>query len=85
MSPSFECEDCDTKFIHQETTHGVIDSKRLSELDTKDYYDFYDFNENCHEKIDSSEEVIAKPDHEYVVGVIVIAAFLALSCSKSQK
>ena len=60
---------------HQETTQGVIDSKRLSELDTKDYYDFYGFNEDRHEKIDSSEEVI----------VIVIAAFLALSCRKSQK
>ena len=53
--------------------------------DTKDYYDFYGFNEDPHEKIDSSEEVIAKPDHQYVVGVIVIAAFLALSCRKSQK
>ena len=52
----------------------------MSELDTKD-----GFNEDRHEKIDSSEEVIEKPDHEYVVGVIVIAAFLALSCSKSQK
>ena len=43
--------------------------------------DFYGFNEDFHEKIDSSEEVIAKPDHEYVVGVIMIAAFLAQSCS----
>ena len=53
----------------------------MSKLDTKDFYDFYGFNEYRHEKIDSPEEVIAKPDHEYVVGVIVIAAFLALSCS----
>ena len=52
----------------------------MSELDTKDYYDLYGFNEDCHEKIDSSEEVIAKPDHEYVVGVIVNAVFLVLSC-----
>ena len=54
----------------------------MSELDTKDYYDFYGFNEDRHEKIDSSEEVIEKPDHEYVVGVIVIAASLRYLVAK---
>ena len=82
MSPSFECEDCDTKY---NVAGDLFIHEKLSELDTKDNYDFYGFNEYRHEKIDSSEEVIAKPDHEYVVVVIVIAAFLVLSCRKSQK
>ena len=32
-------------YIHEETTHWF---KWLSELDTKDYYDFYGFNEDRH-------------------------------------
>ena len=53
----------------------VIDSNDCLGCSQEDYYDFYGFNEDCHEKIDLSEEVI----------VIVIAAFLALSCRESQK
>ena len=63
---SFECEDCDTKSnvegdlnIHEETMHGQIDSNVCLSWTQEDYYDFYSFNEDCHEKIDSFEEVIA--------------------------
>ena len=41
-----------------------IDSNDSLGWTHKDYYDFYGFNDDCHEKIDSSEEVIDKPDHE---------------------
>ena len=59
---SFECEDCDTKSnveddlnIHEETTHGEIDSNDCLSWTQDDYYDFYGFNEDCHEKIESFE------------------------------
>ena len=45
------------------------------------YYEYYNYYEDCDEKTDSTEDVITKPDHDYVLGVIVIAAFFALSCS----
>ena len=39
--------------------HGEIDSNDCLSWTQEDYYEFYGFNEDCHEKIDSSEEVIA--------------------------
>ena len=55
---SFECEDCDNKSnveddlnIHEETMHGVIDSNDCLGWTHEDYYDFYGFNEYCHEKL----------------------------------
>ena len=68
---SFKCKGCDTKSnvegdlnIHEETTHGDWFNDSLSWTQKDYYYDFYGFNEDCHKKIDSSEEVIAKPGHD---------------------
>ena len=92
---TFECEDCDYEVqdkgnleIHEENSHEEVPRIDWLNCSQEQYYDYYNFYEDCDEKTDSSEDVITKPDHEcheYVLGVIVIATFLALSCRKSQK
>ena len=82
-----ECEDCDDKStvkgdlkVHEEVPHEeVIGSNYWLHCSQEQYYDFY---EDCDEKSDSTENVIANTDnenldHEHVIGVIVIGAFLA--------
>ena len=87
-----ECEDCDDKLtlkddlkVHEEVPHEeVFGSNYWLNCSQEQYYDYYDFYEDCNEETNFVEEFITKPDHEYheyVLGVIVIAAFFALSCS----
>ena len=85
---SFECEDCDNKFplkadleVHKKNSHEEVPRIDWLNCSQEQYYNYYKFYEDCDEKTDSTEDVITKPDHDYVLGVIVIAAFFALSCS----